>query len=338
MKKVLLSAFALATFATAANAQTIIAESFNSQAVGSLAPDATGTAPGATGFYTEGNDPYDFYVMPLDPAYGNSVMVLNGAGAASTDTRYAYKEITATPAAGNTIIKGTVDINTGNRTGNAIAHFSVYNWTSDGLKLLTGAGYNANALTTTGNLIGMGRFTANATNVTSNYNITLGTTQIPSNTWIRMGFTYNPATGETRWATPAGTYVSTSITTLTSLPNIGAATDLFIISTPGTGNSASTDIYFDNLNVEYSNNTTLNLEETPIKATGVMVYPNPTSDVVKITAKSKVDAVEIFDLSGKKIAAEVKNNEVDVRSYAPGTYLINVITKDGKTMTKFIKN
>jgi len=44
-----------------------------------------------------------------------------------------------------------------------------------------------------------------------------------------------------------------------------------------------------------------------------------------------------FSITGKKINVKLENDKVDVRSLPAGIYLINVETKDGISIEKFIK-
>lgn len=83
---------------------------------------------------------------------------------------------------------------------------------------------------------------------------------------------------------------------------------------------------------------TLGTSETSAKSSSaISVYPNPVSDVLNIKSKEKVDNIEIFDISGRKIPADQNNNKVNVGNLNPGSYIINITTKAGKTSEKFIK-
>ena len=69
----------------------------------------------------------------------------------------------------------------------------------------------------------------------------------------------------------------------------------------------------------------------------VSVYPNPTSDVLKFDTTSKVNAVQIYDASGKSVNAQLSNNQLDVRKLQNGVYLIKITTEEGVSTQKFIK-
>lgn len=80
---------------------------------------------------------------------------------------------------------------------------------------------------------------------------------------------------------------------------------------------------------------TLGTSEVSTKS-NLSISPNPTSDYLNIKGE-KIEKIEIFDLSGKKVQAKVDGNRVDVRNLSSGSYLINIETKDGKRTEKFIK-
>lgn len=67
------------------------------------------------------------------------------------------------------------------------------------------------------------------------------------------------------------------------------------------------------------------------------IYPNPTTDIINIKTDTKINAVSVTDLTGRKINVKLDGDKVDVRSLTAGTYLISVETKDGISTEKFIK-
>ncbi|MEG0925309.1 T9SS-dependent choice-of-anchor J family protein [Chryseobacterium sp.] len=78
-------------------------------------------------------------------------------------------------------------------------------------------------------------------------------------------------------------------------------------------------------------------EVSKTSASAISVYPNPTTDVLNINSKEKVNNIEIYDISGRKVPAELNGDKVNVRNLNPGSYIINIETKAGKTTDKFIK-
>ncbi|WP_333661204.1 T9SS-dependent choice-of-anchor J family protein [Chishuiella changwenlii] len=67
------------------------------------------------------------------------------------------------------------------------------------------------------------------------------------------------------------------------------------------------------------------------------LYPNPAVDVLNIKSNAKVLSYEIYDLTGRKVGAGSNSDKVNVSNLSKGNYIINIVTKDGNTTTKFIK-
>lgn len=69
----------------------------------------------------------------------------------------------------------------------------------------------------------------------------------------------------------------------------------------------------------------------------IKVYPNPVSDILTIVTTSKINNVEIYDISGKRIEVNVNDNKIDVRNLSGGVYIIIIETRNGKITKQFIK-
>lgn len=66
------------------------------------------------------------------------------------------------------------------------------------------------------------------------------------------------------------------------------------------------------------------------------VYPNPTSEILKINAPSTVQSISIFSTSGK-LVKKVSGSEVNVSELVSGSYLIAVQTSSGTGVQSFMK-
>ncbi|KFF12269.1 hypothetical protein IW15_11965 [Chryseobacterium soli] len=93
----------------------------------------------------------------------------------------------------------------------------------------------------------------------------------------------------------------------------------------------------DGLAFSIEGNSVLGTTEVFSSVKEITVSPNPTSDYLFIKTKSKVSAVEIFDLTGRKIVSTTETDRVDVKNLEPGNYIIKIQTKEGVTTEKFIK-
>ncbi|KMQ67284.1 hypothetical protein ACM39_14120 [Chryseobacterium sp. FH2] len=69
----------------------------------------------------------------------------------------------------------------------------------------------------------------------------------------------------------------------------------------------------------------------------ISIFPNPTTDYLIINSKNKINNVEIFDSSGRKVNTVLNNDKVDVSQLQSGNYIINIETKKGIVSEKFIK-
>ena len=174
-------------------------------------------------------------------------------------------------------------------------------------------------------------------------------------------FRYNGAISVATIASGATT-PSVVATTATWVPNtwyrvkvVGSATDIkyyvdnnlvytatHLSATPTTFNRM--DFIHDNYDgdgyidrIAINNEAALSTSEIVKSNEMLSIYPNPTSDILNIKTKEKVQSASIFDMSGRKIEARVLDNNVDVTSLERGTYIINIQTEKGTTSEKFIK-
>ncbi|MGA9212273.1 choice-of-anchor J domain-containing protein [Kaistella sp.] len=68
----------------------------------------------------------------------------------------------------------------------------------------------------------------------------------------------------------------------------------------------------------------------------ISIYPNPTSDFIKIQNVKGLQSVRIFDMSGKKIK-ETSSADIDVRNLSAGQYILNIYSGNEVISRKFIK-
>lgn len=68
------------------------------------------------------------------------------------------------------------------------------------------------------------------------------------------------------------------------------------------------------------------------------VFPNPAAEILFIKSDAQVQSYRVSTLSGQTVQTGIATKEVDVKNLAPGTYLINVLAKEGNKVMKFVKN
>ena len=87
-------------------------------------------------------------------------------------------------------------------------------------------------------------------------------------------------------------------------------------------------------------NPTLSVGSVIKTTAGLQIYPNPVSDILKISGEERISKFVISSLDGRKITEKIlRDGErgINVSSLVQGTYLIQVFTKNQVKTFKFIK-
>lgn len=75
-----------------------------------------------------------------------------------------------------------------------------------------------------------------------------------------------------------------------------------------------------------------------IEVDKISIYPNPVSSILNININSEAKKVIIYNLQGQKMVESTSKN-IDVRHFSRGIYMLKIISKNHKILTKkFIKN
>lgn len=84
------------------------------------------------------------------------------------------------------------------------------------------------------------------------------------------------------------------------------------------------------------NNVTLTISDKEIPNNDIILYPNPTNGTLNINSKEKVNEAGIFDIKGVLVSFQSVgiNQQIEMSNFAPGTYLIKMITENRKTILK----
>jgi len=118
-----------------------------------------------------------------------------------------------------------------------------------------------------------------------------------------------------------------------TVPTTGIYYLIFSNETAATAATTATALLLDT----FSLTSVLGTKETTHNNIFLSISPNPTSDILNIKTDSKINAVSVVDMTGRKIEVKMNGSQVDVRSLSTGTYLITVETKEGTSTQKFIK-
>ena len=97
------------------------------------------------------------------------------------------------------------------------------------------------------------------------------------------------------------------------------------------------NLYIDNINISYKNTTGtdsfINQE--------ISVYPNPSSDFLKILALKNIDEINIYDVMGKQVYSTKTNTktlDLNISNFKNGYYSIKIKVGEFIKVKSFIKN
>ncbi len=351
MKKVL-SSLLLTSATMMMFGQVILNENFNALTTGNLGTNVAGTAAGQNGWLTLGGANADYQVTTIDAPHGKSLQIAgyNSFDAVNTalNGRIAAQLSTVTAATGNNIVQVKFELFTGNSAGAGTAQMRV--WGMDGTTSRTIGGYVYNyatktltGLATANNLVPPSPPTTTTPLGPVTYTFNLAAAPgvvLAANTWYTLIYEYNATTGVSTWRHPAGAGSTSSTSTSYSLITGMTAEDIYFYNNSSATNTVSNVIGVDNILAQFGTAATFATDDV-INAVDVkgslVIYPNPTSDILNVKTDSKINAVSVVDMAGRKINVKLDGDKVDVSTLSVGTYLINVETKDGISTEKFIK-
>ena len=71
----------------------------------------------------------------------------------------------------------------------------------------------------------------------------------------------------------------------------------------------------------------------------LIVYPNPTNDIINIVSNLNINKMELLDINGRTVLQQNKNNsKINLEFIKSGIYLLKVITENEISIIKIIKN
>ncbi len=93
--------------------------------------------------------------------------------------------------------------------------------------------------------------------------------------------------------------------------------------------------YIDQIKI--NSETILTVKDDKISYHTVSLYPNPTTDFIKINTLDVINKVEVYDGTGKKINIGLQNNTIDIKHLLPGLYFMSIQSGDRTFTEKFVK-
>ena len=104
------------------------------------------------------------------------------------------------------------------------------------------------------------------------------------------------------------------------------------------------NIYFDyNTPVQTNNANTTFATLSALKFdldNSVVLYPNPSKDVITITADTAITSVQLYDVQGRLLQVKVGNEtniQLDISAQPIGLYFVKIITENGAKVEKLVK-
>ncbi len=73
-----------------------------------------------------------------------------------------------------------------------------------------------------------------------------------------------------------------------------------------------------------------------ISALGIVVYPNPTKDIITIETRLNIE-IELYDVMGKKLVQEKNIKHLELSHLSNGIYNLTIIHKGVRYSKKVIK-
>ena len=351
MKKILFSCL-LASAPGLFFGQSIFNDDFEASTLGNLGTDITATAPGQGGWYitaatTAANSAVsNFQVQNNNATHGKVLSILGSAGPAGTKQINQNNKLTSvwgTRTAGNDILQYEFDVYSG-ATSTSQNTARVYLWDGSAANKCV-VGFTLNMATKQHTLVAYidpSEVNPSETGEVGNWGFTFNAA-LAADTWYKVGIAWDYVTGEITYKIINEATKAVVIDQFYQGAAAGATPNLANIQVqavpPGvTANTVAANILFDNIKLKATNTVDLLAVNDVMKnKMSVSVYPNPTSDVLKFDTTSKVNAVQIYDASGKSVNAQLSDNQLDVRKLQNGVYLIKITTKEGVSTQKFIK-
>ncbi|WP_431133643.1 DUF7619 domain-containing protein [Psychroserpens mesophilus] len=108
------------------------------------------------------------------------------------------------------------------------------------------------------------------------------------------------------------------------------------------------EIYFDFnfpiiTNVAQTTVATLSTEDFTLANTSIVLYPNPTTDILHLKSMQAIQHISIYDLFGRQIQdiamIGLKTNvDISTEALSTGTYFVKIKTETSELVKKFIKD
>ncbi|MDB5282114.1 MAG: hypothetical protein JWO06_1189, partial [Bacteroidota bacterium] len=110
------------------------------------------------------------------------------------------------------------------------------------------------------------------------------------------------------------------------------------------GVTAGNANFYNSSNPDFAPVLNLAYGQTPsgineVSAAQFLIYPNPTNGLLTIESGSEIiKHVEVCNLLGEVVLnPQLQQHNIDITALAPGMYMLNIATKNGRVSEKFVK-
>lgn len=153
------------------------------------------------------------------------------------------------------------------------------------------------------------------------------------------------STLESRWEFLAddgnGAFTTTNLiyfNSSASTPNPpGLALGNWIENITDTSNECAGNLTSNNATMTGEVQSTILSNNQFVLENSLILYPNPTSNSLKIDYKNEINNVTIWNVKGQRVLSFGKTNMLDVSTLESGTYFARIQTQDGLKVSSFIK-
>ncbi|MDV7393172.1 T9SS type A sorting domain-containing protein, partial [Arthrospira platensis SPKY1] len=114
----------------------------------------------------------------------------------------------------------------------------------------------------------------------------------------------------------------------TGLMNQENIAQLILVGQP----TAATTVYVDN--VYFYKDTGTSVDEFASLRDRVRVFPNPVKSGAQVQLSFPAAQIDVFDLTGKRIATLLNTSAIQTEGLMPGTYMVSIQTEDGAVQTE----
>ena len=107
------------------------------------------------------------------------------------------------------------------------------------------------------------------------------------------------------------------------------------------------EIYFDFnfpiiTNLEQTTVATLSTEDFTLAHNSILLYPNPTTNLLHLDSKQAIEQVTVYDISGRlinefAIIGSKTEFTISTESFSAGTYFVKITNDTGELVKQFIK-